>query len=218
MATAGETASFIIQAKDASGNNKTQDYVFEDLDGNLVEVVVESLDGATTVTAPAEYIGDGQYEVSYMPTVSGTYTVSVVMGGTDIYCGLGAAEKCSPFELYVEPGATSYTTTTVSGLGLSDAEAGVPAVFNIHAFDIHGNSQTSDGDQFEVLLVSTDDAAIQYKGVVVDLGDGEYEVTYSIPLKGTYRVSVVFESQELYTTADSYGQSAPAALSDPQYV
>ena len=50
-------------------------------------------------------MGAGQYLVTYTPFKKGTYTLSITTGvtdgsfapgGFDIYCGLGAANKCSP--------------------------------------------------------------------------------------------------------------------------
>ena len=51
-------------------------------------------------------MNSGQYRVDYTALKAGSYQVHVKTGGTDIYCGLGEDNKCSPFALTVLPGDT----------------------------------------------------------------------------------------------------------------
>ena len=53
-----------------------------------------------------KYLESGQYRVDFNMLKAGTYQAHVKTVGTDIYCGLGKENKCSPFTLTVSPGAT----------------------------------------------------------------------------------------------------------------
>jgi len=108
---AGEQTHFIIQAKDSTGNNKVHN---GDSQGDhqspeeqfTVDIIGDGIDTQGPYSGNVEYIGSGQYRVEYILNKAGKYTVHVKTGGTDIYCGLGEQNKCSPFDLTVKPGPT----------------------------------------------------------------------------------------------------------------
>ncbi|KAF4031960.1 Fibronectin type III domain [Phytophthora infestans] len=198
MATAGVTAQFIIQAKDQNDNNKT-------IDGDAFDVEIKGTSTGTAngvQLAPFEehkYIGQGQYLVRYLPSVSGTYTVSIqTVNGIDIYCGLGKLHKCSPFALTVRPGpATPHTSqalgnaaaTTYGVLdGLIEAVAGLVSNFTIQARDTYANAADAD-DVFETKMVLQLDRTVQYRSNVLVAGQtGLSAVEYSIPRAGRYEI------------------------------
>lgn len=103
-ATAGSIGVFYIQTKDALGNNKTTEY--EHVDPNDLLSVMLSGSNGVAYYGELEYIGQGMFQASYIALKSGTFLVTIKMGGYDIYCGLGESNKCSPFTLVVAPGVT----------------------------------------------------------------------------------------------------------------
>jgi hypothetical protein len=148
------------------------------------------------------YLGNGLFSVSYIPLLAGQYSLSVKMGDWDIYCGLGEQKKCSPFSLVVEPGRTVSMTSEVESPYnqtmdfLVEAVAGEPSYFYIQAKDTYGNNRNSGGDPFRVKFIMKTNDAIQYKGNVVDNGDGTYTVHYSLPDAGIYDVAVTLQAEE----------------------
>ena len=190
---AGIPATFTIQAKDANQNNKTiGDYAFD--------VSLEGPGGINIGVTP-EYIGGGQYKCTYTAVTSGSYKVNVKMGGTHIYCGQGAANKCSPFDVTVAPGPTSHDTSDATGLGLTDAVAGTVATYTIQAKDVYGNNRLTGGEasKFTNVLTLQSDSNVQYQGVVDDLGNGRYTVTYTALKAGLYNLAVKYGGLTILT-------------------
>jgi len=231
---AGEIAHFIIQTRDENGNVRTDDEAAIDTDFLNISIFRHNrqlgqrgyLDDAgisgshynghltgfygTTDHAPStmgkpEYIGDGQYRVSYTILKSGYYKLHITSGGSDIECGRGSAFACSPFTLFVDPGPTVAVTTEAEGAlsplmdGLTEAAAGDMGYFHIQAKDTYGNNRIVGGDDMKAMLTFNADPfgkeaslisrnPIQYRGHVVDHNNGTYLVTYTIPRAGTYKV------------------------------
>ena len=220
---AGTPTSFVIQAKDASGNNKTSTAGVTGLDVFDVLVSGAGSTGATMqkLTITPEYIGAGRYMCRYTPTVSGTYTVDVKMGGMDIYCGKGLHGKCSPFTVPVVSGDASHETSSAHGQGLTDSVVGVVATFSIQARDTYGNLREVGGDVFDVTLTHSNNGAgnsdvgvqsdVQHKGIVEDKGDGTYVVTYTLTLEGYYDVEVRLGGQLILTSPIKPGNVETAA-------
>ena len=106
-AVAGVRQTFVVTTKDAMGNVRISEAEQDDFADKLVVDIV----GPTVLAGTVTYIGDGQYSIAYMPLKSGDYALHVKTGGSDIYCGLGDSDACSPFALDVAPGAaTAYTS------------------------------------------------------------------------------------------------------------
>lgn len=157
-ATAGEPAVFTIQARDQTGNNRISDQVAEA--GNMFNVSLDWIDGTSnpTVTRSAhrhlglspntvgkpEYLGEGKYRVEYTALRSGQWQLSIMAGGTDIYCGLEESQSCSPFTVSVAPGPViAHSTEAESRLppymdSLTEASAGDMGVFFVQAKDTYG--------------------------------------------------------------------------------
>ena len=196
-AVAGEPTEFIIQAKDERGNNRT-------LGGEEFQVTLQG-PGAVSLDFTPEYIGGGQYRVPYTATVAGEYTVSVTIADTHIYCGLGAANKCSPFSITVQPGKADFLTTDAQGSGLLNSTAGEVTEFTIYAIDAYGNALWEGGDEFNITLslvgdqsqwLSEDDSGV-YAALVEDLNDGTYRVTYNAFIAGVYEVTAMLGSDRI---------------------
>lgn len=71
------TPSFVIQARDAFGNNLQEG-------GVQFQVVVEAPNGENS-TASVQDNGDGTYTASYSSQISGNYSISVLLGGVHIF-------------------------------------------------------------------------------------------------------------------------------------
>ena len=75
--TAGETASFTIQSKDAWGNDRR-----DSQDADLYRVwafyPAEAPENSTGVEGTVTYLADGAYQVDYVPTRYGKHTVAVM--------------------------------------------------------------------------------------------------------------------------------------------
>jgi hypothetical protein len=241
-AIAGEVATFIIQTRDENGNPRTDDEAAIDTDflnisiyrhnrqlgqrAYLDEAGVSgshvnghltgfygSTDHAPSTMGKPEYIGDGQYKVSYTILKSGYYKLHITSGGSDIECGRGSNYACSPFTLFVDPGPTVAVTTEAEGAlsplmdGLTEAAAGDMGYFFIQAKDTYGNNRIVGGDDIKAMLTFDADPfgksssmisrnPIQYRGHVVDHTNGTYLVTYTVPRAGTYKVHLTVNNRQ----------------------
>ena len=146
-------------------------------------------------------MADGTYRVSYTATLAGSYQLSVqTASGMDIYCGLGVANKCSPFSLTVAPGvavgsmseAQSDLTAVVDSL--ANAVAGQTGYFKVQAKDAYGNNLLQGGDDVAVNVFLASAPTQSYHAAVQDLGAGLYSVIYTIPIVGTYTIAVTINS------------------------
>ncbi|KDO30965.1 hypothetical protein SPRG_04153 [Saprolegnia parasitica CBS 223.65] len=195
--SAGAIASFVIQAKDQLGNNKT-------VGGDVFDVALIGASSTLAPTAPPSYLGSGQYQVQYKALLSGSYQLSITIGGTDIYCGLGHANKCSPFTVVVAPGKTVPYTSTATGFSpprmdsLSEMVAGQASNFSIQAKDTYGNFQSLGGDAFETKAILVADTTVRYRSSVLSyLSGGKYSVQMSIPRAGTYTLQTFFQGSPI---------------------
>lgn len=72
---------------------------------------------------------------------------------------------------------------------LANVACGVPIPFIIQALDTLNDHRTTGGDRF-VVRVASADGKVDGEATIKDLGDGKYEVNYSVPLPGCYLVHV----------------------------
>ena len=178
-------------------------------------VLVTSSHGTEHSVTP-QYIGDGKYSVEYIPSDSGYHTIGVTIGGTNIYCGSGRGNKCSPWRRLVAPGLTTHETSIAYGLGLTDAVAGDVAEFWIQARDAYNNNKTNGGEsaRFEVYMDlrtpsipvgpnTTTIYPVTFKGVVKDMddGSGRYFVTYTATIQGSYDLRILYDGLQILSAA-----------------
>ena len=198
-AVAGKPAFFHVQTKDSDGNNQTVN--FEDF--NPVDLLTVTItDGTTIYYADMLYLGEGLFEGTYTPLRAGDYSLSIQMGEQHIHCGLGEANKCSPFDLLVVPGPSIPQVSEVESPSteamdyLIEAVVGEYGTLFIQAKDAFGNNQIHGGDPFKVIFTLNSDESVQYRGTVDDHGDGTYTVRYTIPTAGHYDVAITLESSD----------------------
>ncbi|CAM9800578.1 unnamed protein product [Ectocarpus sp. 6 AP-2014] len=218
-ASAGVFASFVIQAKDAWGNNETRDVADEEGSAFQVELSFGSRTlGPSTMGAP-EYIGDGAYSISYVATKAGNYSLSVrTAAGAHIYCGLAQEEACSPFEVVVSPGPTTASTCEAEGDAspamdsLAEGVAGMTGYFNIQAKDTFGNNRLEGGDEVSVHAVLSE-STTSYRGAVVDNADGTYLAVYTVPRAGTYSMRVTIGGEAVQHCTPPVNSTTTSVLS-----
>ncbi|KAH9133873.1 hypothetical protein LEN26_006954, partial [Aphanomyces euteiches] len=198
--TAGNVATFVIQSKDQIGNNKT-------VAGDVYDVQLVGTVGTTAKLSPfkpPEYLGQGQYLVSYKATISGTYQISIQVGGTDIYCGLGVSNKCSPFTVVVTSGKTVAYTSKAIGFAapqmdsLAEMIAGQASNFTIQAMDTYSNKREVGGDIFDTRVVLVADSTVHYRGSVLEYqSNGLYNVQLSVPKAGVYTMLSYYQNSPI---------------------
>ena len=199
QAIAGEETSFYLQAKDSTGNNKaTNGDAQGDLQSPQEQFTVDIIGQHTSASGVVTYLESGQYRVDYTIIKAGSYQVHVKTGGTDIYCGLGEENKCSPFALEVLPGETLSSSCEAESSfdpidHLVEARAGEVGKIYLQAKDAFGNNRKSGGDDVLVTFKSVVNPDIRYRGNVVDRDDGTYYISYSIPLADAYLVSITLD-------------------------
>ena len=94
--------------------------------------------------------GDGTYTVTYLATVSGTYSLAVSCNSTPIHG--------SPFSITVEPSVAHTPNCVADGDGLRGASAGVATSFFIRARDEFNRPKIMGGEAFEAFLRPVADA------------------------------------------------------------
>jgi len=184
---AGVENSFTVQARDAQGNDVTENRA---ADVFAVSISLASLsDAANSVNAqvgeavPAalrsvDYVGFGQYLVSYTPLKTGTYQVTVTLNGAPISnSGASVLAKDAP---------TRAAGCIVQGLALTNATAGQAATFSVTARDAF-NNVVDNADSFRWALTA---AGAQFSGSAVRVSYGVYSVTYSTTLSGYYSLNL----------------------------
>ena len=142
------------------------------------------------------------FKVDYTVLKSGSYQVYVKTGGTDIYCGLGEEARCSPFELTVLPGKTFPRACEVESShdpidGIVEARVGDSTRLFLQTKDVFGNNRHTGGDDVRVNFRSLANPDVNYRGHVLDQNDGSYHLTYSIPLAGSYDVSITVAGERV---------------------
>mmetsp|Transcript_22615 Transcript_22615/g.32847 ORF Transcript_22615/g.32847 Transcript_22615/m.32847 type:complete len:125 (-) Transcript_22615:1097-1471(-) len=80
---------------------------------------------------------------------------------------------------------------------LVKARAGENGVIYVQAKDAYGNNRHIGGDNLIVKFYSTDNPNIQYRGNIADQSNGTYVISYSIPLSGSYIVSISLDGESV---------------------
>ena len=78
---------------------------------------------------------------------------------------------------------------------LVEARAGDTGIVYLQANDALGNNRLFGGDEISAKFRDSVNPNIQYRGNVVDNGDGSYVLSYSIPLTGDYVVSITMNGE-----------------------
>eukprot|EP00698_Gefionella_okellyi_P016092 TRINITY_DN457_c0_g1_i1.p1 TRINITY_DN457_c0_g1~~TRINITY_DN457_c0_g1_i1.p1 ORF type:complete len:4209 (-),score=1181.95 TRINITY_DN457_c0_g1_i1:57-12683(-) len=175
-AFAGETASFIIAARDAFRNKR-----YDGGDEFAVYLV-----GEDSVRGSITDHKDGTYFVQYFTNVAGLYNLHVSLQGKPV--------GGSPFELLVQPTPTYAPSCTAGGTGLSHGIiVNSTAKLAIQARDKLGNERIGGGDTFLVKLTG----AATINASVEDNDNGTYTVSFVPPTVGDYKMSITFNQKDI---------------------
>ena len=197
FAKAGETAVFLISARDQFGNLNAK-ATEEAFAAKFSFVTVDETATSPRVSSSTEYQGAGVYITRYNATVSGNYNLQVTRGEQTIKSNTGSAF----FPVTAVAGDTFAGSCVAAGLGLSGGTAGELQSFGIVSRDEFGNAITQGGDKFSVkvvLMVRPAEGGVEIKddvpdlGTVTDVGDGSYTVVYRAILDGKYQLKVELE-------------------------
>jgi len=197
IAEAGVETGFTVQARDIDDNHRSvEDPVSVVALRDTPAVSQAGFETPVTLTGVATYEGDGFYTVRYTPAESGTFALSVMVGGEHV---LG-----SPFDLVVSPTYAEGEFCTAYEPQLTPVTRTVaPAtVGSAHSFVIHSKDRfdnylvagriTGDigGDKYVVRALGPQAYAQPIRGVVVDNGDATYTATFTPAVAGPYLVHV----------------------------
>lgn len=174
---AGEATMFRIEARDENKNKRMNG-------GDEFYVRFENDNTGEVSFAEVVDHDDGVYDVKFTTTTSGTYTCSILIGAEEHVAD-------SPYPVRILPGRPHPRRCVISGDGLRCATTGVETSFSVRAFDSHGNAATGKLTAhlpLDVSITSNDGCADNPR--VEDVGDGTYEVIFTAPRRGLYRVAV----------------------------
>uniref|UniRef100_A0A6B2L833 Uncharacterized protein n=1 Tax=Arcella intermedia TaxID=1963864 RepID=A0A6B2L833_9EUKA len=126
----------------------------------------------------------GTYAILYSTETPGTYDLSVVVDKDET--------KTYPVEWHSTPVSSIPTDPhNVDVLGLDPVVAkDVPVNFTLVANDAHGKHKPVGGDPFDVIVTSPEGDRVPTE--VKDLGNGEYDVSFTPDKEGPLDVSVAF--------------------------
>jgi len=141
---AGYSEFLTIQSRDQFGN---------ELSTTTDDYVVNISDGTVSINASVTSLGAGQYNLSFTPTVSGVYQVSILLDNiTDI--------EGSPYTLTVLPGdPVASTSSVIDGTGHSSAQSDVETNFVVQIRDAFSNdldSAVSTNPVFDTAVLACD--------------------------------------------------------------
>jgi len=169
---AGYNEYLIIQSKDQFGNTLSttlDDYVVSITDGNVH--AINSTINATVISSTINP-GSGQYNLTFVPKVVGTYEVSIKLDNNTHILG-------SPYVLTVVPGDPEASTSFVDdGTGHITAEAAVETYVVVQVRDAFDNDRDSETvNVFDTH--SLDCTSVNTNVVCTYLADGQYDCRYT---------------------------------------
>lgn len=141
-----------------------------------------------------QYIGSGQYKVSYTPVISGHYAISVSIGSEQIWTDLSNG-------VYVEPSIASAPYSSHNSVLY--ATEGVEEKFMIQAKDRFGNDLVSSllgSQEFEVEFIGKPDKCsgreeeTKFSALLEKQIQGKVDATYNPGLAGVHQVSITLTS------------------------
>eukprot|EP00793_Prasinoderma_coloniale_P003571 PRCOL_00002945-RA len=197
-ARAGDTASFVVEARDELGNarlsggdgfvayleerGEEEEGVGRSEDGGAQKGALVAYGGSDRVWCTVDDRDDGTYGVSYMCTRAGRYSLYVMLGAEEL---VGA----SPYAVTVVPAKPAPRRCSVSGHGRTQALVGEEASFAVQVVDRFGNA-VQVAAEIDVAITSS-----QKVGEVVDVaieheGEGRMRCTYTADEPGFYRIDV----------------------------
>lgn len=218
-ATAGKPFLFHVIARDQYSNQRL-------VGGDIIRVIFPQLPAAS-VPSPMTVVdmANSVYTISLSPVLTGTFTmiVAAVQPSTTGYQSLiGDALVLfmqafnilkSPFTLEVEPNEPSASTSTSTGVGFTQATAGVETSFDLQLRDLHsnpidGNPEVSIGGKAPPVLPCVElrrlgaPAAVAVARVTRS-ADGTFKVAYTAIVTGLYQVMLSVDDGATFESKSS---------------
>jgi len=166
---------FDIETRDQDGKP-----IGEKAKGMPFVVDIQGPDGP--VPAKVTDNGDGTYRVEYEPTKHGDHKIEVTL--EDEATGKPEQVADSPYHIRVDPGAWHGTTNIEE------------YTFVVSTKQRDGSRKTV-GGELEHFSVVVDGPGDKVEAKIVDLNDGRYVVSYSLPELGTYKISCRINGKDI---------------------
>jgi len=148
----------------------------------------------------------GTVSISAQTTVA---AATIGAAAYPVYCEFPVSR--SPYNVTVRPDVTSYAISTITGLALTIATAGVTSQYTITSKDAAGNIRDSQGDTYLVYAASATGAS--FAGTIGYLSGGLYVVQYTATAQGAYVLKTYLGSADKTTALTVYPGTACASLS-----
>jgi len=200
IGTAGSISSFIVNSRDVYANFKT-----EGSGGSWTAILSFSSraphDTASTTAESINGTGidqhDGSFRITYALTRAGVYSLAVTSSTSADTLLAG-----TPSLVRIFPGRAAIASTVAQGAGLAVGSVDAVASFLIHSFDQFGNARTQGLESFAVVaeggwaqaLDSSVRSTTRINGIVQDLNNGSYAVSYFVTHSGDYSLHVTLDS------------------------
>jgi hypothetical protein len=176
--TLSSPVTFIIQTRNSLGNNCS----------NTGDSFVITSTGPASLAFTTTPLGSGQFSVQYTPTIAGTYSISILLNGTNTIAN-------SPYAVIVASPATDPALSTASGPGLGqNLDSGSNYVFTVQAMTSLDTPRTTGGDTVTVTIT---EYAFPNPIVPVDNKDGTYTVTYQQEQVGVFQITVTINGIQI---------------------
>eukprot|EP00026_Physarum_polycephalum_P002538 Phypoly_transcript_02545.p1 GENE.Phypoly_transcript_02545~~Phypoly_transcript_02545.p1 ORF type:complete len:888 (+),score=160.21 Phypoly_transcript_02545:83-2746(+) len=177
---ANQTAMFQIQACNFYG---------EELKSGGEQFMVNVLgEEAGVVEAPVTDLGDGGYEVKYLPLIPDNYTIEILLNGEHI--------KDSPFHVAIDGATNEHTSAEGPGLTRGGSHVNKPAVFTITARDSKAQNLNHGGDKFTAQAIRQADGK-SFPVTVDDNDDGTYTAVYHPVASGPHNVEILLRGKPI---------------------
>ena len=195
--TAGKPSSFAIQAVDYYGLYLTR---------GGQRFTVSMTKGVSSATLNVFDQKTGIYGVTFTATVSGFYSMQVLLSGLPI--------KESPFTVQVLASAISPQNSLTVGRALTVATAGMEGRFIVIARDRFSNIPVYSPTVVEGLVRVSFEGPVTRMALVTDLKNSSYLVSYHMTISGSYQSHVTM----ITDTVRSVGNSPFALIVHPNEI
>lgn len=184
---AGQPASFSIQAKDKLGNDRSSG------GEKFVATLAHSTDSSKDVQINMVDSNDGKYEFDFVANNSGNYQLRIELEGQVV---------SNTATVVADTGVTDPSKCTISSNDFKLVKAGEVKKFTLTSCDEFGNPRSKGGDSFVMPIANKQNMEYSREDLVsiVDNGDGNYEVSFSIELIGEYSAQLMLKSPVAATT------------------
>ena len=179
LATSGVEQSFVVELRDAYGNEDFGNLLLDG--GSLVEVNSVSIKGQNEIQVnEIADLHNGTYRVRYTPGQTGVYTLSVSLHGNHI--------KDSPFLLTVKSGETDPANCYLIENMIKQVAGQELLVVTLQTIDVNMNHRHEGGDKIEAVL-SGEEEDLQCQAEYTS--NGQYSIICPpAPHSGNYLLNV----------------------------